>query len=163
MKKAIVIGMFGLAICSNQATAQTVAEQAAILRDFQQSVVDYTVQHRSPILFPVALAADTPAPKIFTLPVAMVFRQLIAAAIAQPKGTPVMKGKHNEHAATVWQALPGGELADLPAAIHEVLPPLPEPLEYRLVECDLAIRDYQADVVIAVLRDAVGVLTTVKQ
>lgn len=165
MKQTIAIGILGFAICSHQATAQTVAEQAAILRDFQQSVVDYTAQHRSPILFPEALTADTPAPKIFTLPVAMVFRQLIAAAIAAPKGAPLLKGAYGygEHHAVVMRPLPGYAITELPAAIHDALPPLPYPLEYWLVDRDLVIRDAETEQVIAVLRDAIGVLTTVRQ
>lgn len=167
MKQTIAIGILGLAICSDQATAQTVAEQTAILRDFQQSVVDYTAQHRSPILFPEALTADTPAPKIFTLPVAMVFRQLIAAAIAAPKGAPSLKGAYGggygDHHAVVMRPLPGYAVTELPAAIHDALPPLPYPLEYWLVDRDLVIRDAETEQVIAVLRDAIGALTTVRQ
>ena len=47
MKKAIAIGMLGLALVANRAAAQTAAEQAQILRDFQQSVVDYTQRDTS--------------------------------------------------------------------------------------------------------------------
>src|SRR6185436_2046398 len=74
MKKAIAIGMLGLALASNRAAAQTAVERAQILRDFQQSVVDYTQQHECLVMFPEAASAATPAPKVFTLPVAMVFR-----------------------------------------------------------------------------------------
>lgn len=36
---------------------------------------------------------------------------------------------------------------------------LPAPLEYRLIGNDLVIRDGEADVIVAVLRDALGTLT----
>jgi hypothetical protein len=127
MRKAIVIGMLGLALFSNRAAAQTAVEQASILRDFQRRVVDYTQRHRCPVMLPEAVTAVTPAPKIFTLPVALVFRQLVH---------------------------------DTPRALREVLPPLPVPLEYRLIARDLVIRDTTTDLNVAVLRDAVGSLMT---
>ena len=40
MKKAIAIGLIGLALASTRAAAQTAVEQVRILRDFEQSVVD---------------------------------------------------------------------------------------------------------------------------
>jgi len=41
-----------------------------------------------------------------------------------------------------------------------MLPGLPAPLEYRLIDHDLVIRDAEADVIVAVLRDAIGTVTT---
>jgi hypothetical protein len=132
MKKAIAIGILGLALVANRAAAQTAVEQEQILRDFQRNVVNYT-QRDTCLLFPEATAAATPAPKIFTLPVAMVFRQLIARA--------------SEH-------------SDFPKRLSEALPLLPAPLEYRLIDNDLVIRDADADATVAVLRDAVGTIPT---
>jgi hypothetical protein len=137
MRKAIVIGMLGLALGANRAAAQTAVEQAQILREFQRSVVDYS-QRDTCLMFPEATTAASPAPRIFTLPVAMVFRQMIAGSMITPDVAP----------------------ADILKKLEDVLPLLPAPLEYRLVDHDLAIRDAQAGVTIAVLRDAIGAIPT---
>ena len=129
MSKAIAIGMLGLALVSNRAAAQTAVERAQILRDFQQSVVDYTQQHECLVLFPEAHNAAPPAPKVFTLPVAMVFRQIIAEA---------MVGHH-------WPD---------PSTVTHVLPALPAALQYRLNGNDLELRDLEDGTVVAVLKDA---------
>jgi hypothetical protein len=158
MKTAIAIGMLGLALFSNGAAAQSDTEQAQILRDFEQRVDDYA-RHQGLTMFPEAVTAATPAPKIFTLPVAMVFRQLIAKAIAAPTGIAAI-GVMTTHRATVLEPFPASELADFPMVLGDVLPALPARLEYRLIDNDLVIRDANADVIIAVLRDALGVTTT---
>ena len=134
MKKAIVIGMLGLALGANRAAAQTAVEQAQILRDFQRSVVDYA-QRDTCLGFPEAVTAASPAPRIFTLPVAMVFRQLLSHT-------------------------PASELHESPKRVGDALPLLPSPLEYRLIDNDLVIRDAQAEVTVAVLRDAIGAIPT---
>jgi hypothetical protein len=158
MRNAIAIGMLGLALLSNGAAAQTATEQAQILRDFEQRVDDYA-RHQCLTLFPEAITAATPAPKIFTLPVAMVFRQLISRAIAAPAGVAV-RGVNAPHRAAILQPFPASELADFPKTLSEVLPQLPAPLEYRLIDNDLVIRDANADVIIAVLRGGLGTTTT---
>ena len=159
MKKAIAIGILGLALLSDRAVAQTAAEQAQILRDFQRSLVEYTQQHKCLELFPEALNAATPAPKVFTLPVAMVFRQMIGHALAAPDG-PAIGGVGATHRVTVLQPFPTNELSEFPRVLREVLPLVPAPLEYRLIGNDLVLRDTEADVVVAVLRDALGPYTT---
>lgn len=121
MKTTIAIGILALALVHHDAAAQTAGEQAQILRDFQASV------------------AATPAAKIFTLPVAMVFRQLIARALAERDGVVAINVSK-----------------DFPRVLQDTLPPLPTSLEYRLVGHDLIIRNKDADVVVGVLRDAVG-------
>ena len=158
MRKAIAIGMLGLALFSNGAAAQTAVEQAKILRDFQRSVVDYA-QRETCFAFPEAVTIATPAPKIFTLPVAMVFRQLIAKELAVADG-PVLRGVGTTHRAMVLQPFPANELTDFPKLLSDALPLLPAPLEYRLIDNDLVIRDAEADLIIAVLRDAVGMMST---
>ena len=161
--KAIAVGLLGVALTGAAANAQTAVEQARILRDFERSVVDYTQQHKCVAMFPGALNAATPAPKIFTLPVAMVFRQLIAQALAEHGTGAAIGGAHVAHSAVVMQPYPATQLAGFPAALGEVLPALPDPLEYRLIGNDLAIRDADADVIVAVLRDAVGNQVTVRR
>jgi hypothetical protein len=159
MKKAIAIGILGLSLFAGRAAAQTVEEQARILREFQDSVADYTQRHTRLDLFPEAQNATRPAPKVFTLPVAMVFRQLIARAVTPPGGAAI-GGVHAAHRATVLQPFPTTELTDFPKILSDVLPTLPAPLEYRLIDNDLVIRDAHADLIIAVLRNALGVMMT---
>lgn len=159
MRKTIAICMLGLALSSNRAAAQTAVEQAQILRDFRVSVVEYTQRHQCLVMLPEAVNAATPAPKVFTLPVAMVFRQVIARAVAAPDG-PAIGGVGATHRAMVLQPFPGAELAEFPKVLNDALPLLPEPLEYRLIGNDLVIRDKGADVIVAVLRDAVGAIPT---
>jgi hypothetical protein len=158
MKKTIAIGMLGIALFSNRAAAQTAVEQAQILRDFEVSVVDYTQRHQCLSMFPEAINAATPAPKMFTLPVAMVFRQLIARATAANGAA--IGGVRPTHRAALLQPFPASELYDFPQVLEAVLPALPAPLEYRLIDNDLVIRDRDGDVIVAVLRDAVGSFTT---
>jgi hypothetical protein len=44
--------------------------------------------------------------------------------------------------------------------LSDALPLVPAPLEYRLIGNDLVIRDAAADLIVAVLRDAVGTIPT---
>ena len=158
MRKAIAIGILGLTLCGNTAVAQTATEQARILGEFQSSVVDYAQRYTFHGEFPVAASVASPAPQVFTLPVAMVFRQLIARALAAPGGVAI-SGLKTTHRAVVLQPFPANELFDFPKVLRDTLPALPAPLEYRLIGNDLVIRDAEADVVIAVLRDALVTLT----
>jgi len=158
MRKTIAIGMLGLALVSNSAAAQTAVEQAQILRDFNVSVVDYANRHRC-LMFPEANNVTPPAPKLFTLPVAMVVRQMIARAIAETDG-PVIGGVGAAHRAIVMHPFPGAELSDFPRVLKDALPLLPAPLDYRLIGNDLVIRDADADLVVAVLRNALGAFPT---
>jgi hypothetical protein len=160
MRKAIAIGILGLALVSNRAAAQTAVEQAQILRDFQQHVVDYTQRHQCLNMWPEAINAATPAPKVFTLPVAVVFRQLIATAVANRTSGAMIGGVGTTQHPTVLQPFPATELTDFPTVLADALPGLPAPLEYRLIDNDLVIRDANADVIVAVLRDALGTHTT---
>ena len=158
MRKAIAIGMLGVALFSNRAAAQTAVERAAILRDFQRSVVDYTQQHDECLaMFPEAVTAATPAPKIFTLPVAMVFRQIIAGAIADDESASISAGiSHSTAHPAPLRPFPAGELVEFPRILSDALPLLPPSLEYRLIGNDLVIRDAERDIIVAVLRGALG-------
>lgn len=159
MRKAIVIGVLGLALFANGAAAQTAVEKGQILRDFDRSLLEYTQQYICVATLPQAMTAATPAPKVFTPPVAMVFRQLIAHALAAPGG-PAIQGLGASHRATVLQPFPANELHEFPRALADALPALPAPLEYRLIDNDLVIRDAGGDLIIAVLRGALGTFTT---
>jgi hypothetical protein len=157
MTKTIAIAMLGLALAANQAAAQTAVEQAQILREFQRSVVDYTVRDTC-LPFPGAVSAAAPGSRIFTLPVGMVFRQLIAQALTAPDGAAI--GAPATHRAVAMVPFPATELYDFPERLDNALPVLPAPLEYRLIDHDLVIRDTAADVIVAVLRDAISTPTT---
>lgn len=139
MKTTIAIGVLALALVHHDAAAQTAGEQAQILRDFEASV------------------AATPAPKkIFTLPVAMVFRQLIAKALAERDGVVAVSGVSRHAHPVIAEPFPSTWLQEFPRVLQDALPPLPPHLEYRLVGHDLVIRNTEGDVVAGVLRDAVG-------
>ncbi len=164
--RSIAIGMLGIALVCGGAAAQTVEEQAQVLRDFQQNVADYTQRHRC--FDPGHATAATPAPRIFTLPVAMVFRQLIAKALDSPLESAVMGSTKRElplqHLPVVLEPFPATELHEFPVALKHALPPLPSELEYRLIGDDLVLRDVEADVIVAVLREALGrASTTIKR
>lgn len=161
--KAIATGMLGLLLISTAATAQTAAERDRILQDFQRNVAAYSTGHQCLDLFPEALNASTPAPRIFTPPVAMVFRQLMAAAMNAGGSVTAMRGVNApRHHVSVLQAFPEAGLNAFPQLLANALPPLPEHLEYRLLDNDLVVRDTTADVVVAVLRDALRTTVTLK-
>jgi len=162
MKTATAIAILGLALMSEDAVAQTSAEQAQIVRDFEQSVMHYTQRHQCLTTSPAGINSATPVPKIFTLPVAMVFRQMIARSLAGHAGEPGISGIGIAHRAAVLEPFPATDLYDFPERLTVVLPRLPSPLEYRLILNDLVIRDTQADIIVAVMRDAVGTITTTR-
>jgi hypothetical protein len=162
MRTAIAIGILSLALTSRDAAAQTAAERAQIVRDFEQSVLDYTAKHHCLTMFPAAVNAATPAPKIFTLPVALVFRQMINRALAGHAGEPNLFGVGIAHRANVLEPFPRTDLYNFPERLADALPDLPASLEYRLIFNDLVIRDTQADIIVAVLRDGVGTITTTR-
>ena len=154
--RTIAIGFVIVALTHTGAAAQTAAEQAQILANFEMSVVDYTQRHRCLDMFPEALNAATPAPRVFTPPVAMVFRQMIARALAVRNGMTAVSGGSDLPHAVVLEPFPSIWLQDFPPVLLEVLPRLPAPLEYRLIGHDLVVRDTEADMIVGVLRDAVG-------
>ena len=152
--RTIAIVVVALSFVHSGAAAQTAAERAVVLRDFQQSVIGYTQQR------PHALLEATPvvrtARRIFTPPVAMVFRQLIARSLQCRDGVPAMTHAGAYPQAEALAPFPSTWLLEFPRVLQDALPPLPAPLEYRLIGDDLAIRDAEADIVVDVLRNAVG-------
>ena len=56
----------------------------------------------------------------------------------------------------VYDPYPNWETAEIPAAVIDKLPPLPEELEYRLVEYDLVLWDTCADLIVDVLPYAIA-------
>ena len=159
--RTIATGILIVVLAHGGAAAQSAGEQAQIVGEFQRSVSDFTQQHPSLALFPEAVNAATPAPRIFTLPVAMVFRQLIARALAERDGVAVVSGVAGSEHLAVLQPFPDSKLYDFPRVLADALPLLPEPLEYRLVGHDLVVRDRESNRVVGVLREAVGTVYTV--
>lgn len=149
MKTTIAIGTLALTLASGVAHAQTAGEQARILRDFEHSVAAY-------------VDGATPAPKIFTPPVAMVFRQLIARALARRDGVTAINGVGAYAHASAMERFPSNQLHEFPRVLSDALPPLPAPLEYRLLGHDLVVRDQEADLIVCVLRNAVGRAVTIR-
>lgn len=72
--------------------------------------------------FKAAITAATPAPKIFTLPVAMVFRQLIARALFAGEGGAAIGGVNTVHRATALTPFPATELYEFPRVLADALP-----------------------------------------
>ncbi len=146
MLKTFAICLLGLVLVQGTAAAQTPREQDQILRTFQQRV-----EH---------IAATAGDPQVFTLPVATVFRQVIARTLdAQPHVahlTGVGTALPLSHHPAVFEPFPATELHEFPALLARALPPLPPTLEYRLIGNDLVLRKVGDDVIVAVLRDAVG-------
>jgi hypothetical protein len=155
--RALAIGLLGVVLINGPAFAQTPQEQAKILGTFQQSIADYTV---------LDLCTD-PVPPIFTLPVATVFRQMIAAALDEPAYVPQLTGAGtvlplDRHPAAL-EPFPAAQIHDFPARLERALPALPPVLEYRLIGDDLVLRDIRDEVIVAVLRNAVGGVATTRR
>ena len=165
--RTIAIGLLGIVLAQGNAAAQTVQEQTQIIRAFQDYVADYSGRHHCLDLFHATMTASTPAPRIFTPPVATVFRQLIARALDEQAPATAMRAAAPvlplDHHPAVFEPFPTNELHDFPQALANALPALPARIEYRLIGSDLVLRDVEADVIVAVLRDAVGHVATVRR
>jgi hypothetical protein len=146
MLRILAIGALSIVLVPIGVAAQTPQEQERILRTFQQRVEGIT-----------ALAGD---PQVFTLPVATVFRQVIARTLeGQPHGSHLIGAGTVlplAHHPAVFEPFPATQLHEFPALLARTLPPLPSALEYRLIGNDLVLRAVEDDVIVAVLRDAVG-------
>ena len=162
--RTLAIGLLGFLLAHGNAAAQTTQEQERILRAFQQNVAEVAEQ---PYGFGVIPGAQTaPMPRIFTLPVATVFRQVITRALDESVHATHMTGVGLElplaHHPAVLELFPATELHEFPALLARALPPLPRRIEYRLIGNDLVLRDVDGDVIVAVLRDAVGRVATAR-
>ena len=161
--RTIAIGLLGIVLSGGVAAAQTVEERARVLREFDRNTANYAERYQC--LDPVHAPALEPSPRIFTLPVAMVFRQLIVEALQDRAPGTAMGGVVNwpgRHP-LVLEPFPADELLEFPDVLADALPAVPAPLEYRLIGRDLVLRDIQSDVIIGVVRDAVGAISTLKR
>lgn len=151
--RALAIGLLGIVLVHGSAFAQTPQEQARILGMFRQSVADYTVLNQ----------CTDPVPTIFTLPVATIFRQVIAAALDEPASVSQLGGAGTvlplDHHPAALESFPAAQLHDFPVRLERALPALPPVLEYRLIGDDLVLRDVRDEVIVAVLRNAVGAVS----
>jgi len=165
--RTIAIGLLGIVLAQGNAAAQTAQEQTQIIRVFQDYVADYSGRHHCLDLSHAAMTAFKPAPRVFTPPVATVFRQLIAKALNQQAHSTAMQAATPslplEHHPVVFEPFPTNELYDLPEVLANALPVLPAGIEYRLIGSDLVLREVEGDVIVAVLRDAVGLVVTVRR
>ena len=62
-------------------------------------------------MFPEAINAVTPAPRIFTPPVAMVFRQMIARTLAERDGVTAINGVGAYAHAQILKPFPSDQLS----------------------------------------------------
>lgn len=151
--RTLAIGLLGIVLVQGSAAAQTPQEQDRLLRTFQENVA--------------TLADATPCPHVFTLPVATVFRQLIARTLDEQAHVTHLTGVGTElplaHHPAVHEPFPATELHEFPAVLARALPPLPPALEYRLIGNDLVLREVDGNVIVAVLREAVGHATAAKR
>jgi hypothetical protein len=155
--RTLATGLLAIVLFHGTAFAQTPAEQEKILGAFKQSVADLAVLNQ----------CTDPVPAIFTLPVATVFRQAIARALDEAANVPQMVGAGTalplDHHPAVLEPFPATELHEFPALLERALPALPPSLEYRLIGNDLVLRDVHEDVIVAVLRNAVGGVATTRR
>jgi hypothetical protein len=163
--RTFAIGLLGIVLVHGGAAAQTVQEQDRILRAFQQSVSEVTTAQSCVDTFPDTVTANL---RLFTPPVATVFRQVIARTLDEQAAVSRMTGVGVEmplaHHPMVSEPFPASERHEFPALLAKALPLLPSPLEYRLIGNDLVVRDADRDVIVAVLRDAIGrVVTSVRR
>jgi hypothetical protein len=165
-------------------TAQTPGEdgRAAALRLFDARVNEYAALHRRlegplPPLTPTKetlrnhvlrqllasairrARAGAQQGDIFEPGVALVFRGLIADALQGRDATTFLaefdeEDPPSDAALVVNEPLPRGSTHAMPSRLLQILPPLPEDVEYRIVNRNLVLWDIHADLVIDFLPKA---------
>ena len=157
--------------------------RAAALRFFSQRVESYAALHRrleGPLppltattemrqndaarqLLAGEIRKGRPTAKqgdIFEPGVAAVFRALIAGALKGRDVEGFLVELNEEHPAmhgvrpVVNEPLPKGTTHEMPAVLLQVLPALPEDVEYRLVDHDLVLWDIHANLVVDFIPNA---------
>lgn len=158
--------------------------RSTALRDFQQRTGEYAALHRrlegplpppepsgSPKSFllsrtHLASAIRTARPNarrgdIFTPAVSRLFRDIITNALAGHDAEAMMRDLSCEHPKVrafhprVYDHYPDWATHEMPAILLQKLPPLPEDIEYRVLDHDLVLWDIHADLIIDVLPDAI--------
>lgn len=103
---------------------------------------------------------------IFDARIATVFRHIIAEALAGRDVEALLTELHDEHpdmhgvSPVVNEPLPEGATHHVPCVLLAALPVLPEDVEYRIVDHDLALWDVHANLVVDFVPDALAPGTT---
>jgi hypothetical protein len=144
------IAVSAVIVFATSAGGQTLPEQRAISREFERTV--FTAMER----FDCESGQAVPSDAIFTVPVSMVFRQLLATALGRPYA-PGINAPRRPDAGRLAECepFPLSESSRVPPAVTAVLPVLPAALEYRFVGRDLVLRETRRNVVFGVLLDAI--------
>jgi hypothetical protein len=104
-----------------------------------------------------AARRDTRVGSVFSPPVALMFRQHLAAALTPAERLLLGGGEDGESVAPipmVNETVRVEWMAEAPPALLQQLPELPAAIEYRFVGNDLILWDAHAEIVIDVLSDA---------
>lgn len=190
MRVALVVTFAVAAIASfSRAQEPSQPNRMAALQLFQERVENYAALHRRlegplPPMKPTTdtrslflarkyLASAIRAARstarqgdIFSPDVATVFRQLIGEAFKGREVEALLAELSEEHAwehgthSVVNEPYPEGATHEMPAILLQRLPPLPEDVEYRILDHDLVLWDIHADLVIDFVPFAFGTAPT---
>jgi hypothetical protein len=148
---------------------ERIAAYAAVHHRLEQSLPPLSSSSRRSALLnrtflAAAIKAARPQAKqgdIFTMPVALMFRSRLVTALAGRDTEAFLRELFEEHPGTegyhvkVYEPYPDWASHEVPTIFLQVLPTLPEDVEYRLLGRDLVLWDIHADLVIDVLIDAI--------
>ena len=148
--RALLLAVIGLMVFTSGAHAQSAAEQRVLTREFERRVFSSIEQ------FDCASAGAARPDVIFTLQIAMVFRQVLATAVGQPQSPTLAPRQPDLAGLAVCDPFPLADSSALPDDVAALLPLLPTSLEYRLVGRDLVLRHIPLNVVFGALRNAVS-------
>jgi hypothetical protein len=99
--------------------------------------------------------------EFFTPDVAQLFRDIIDVALTGRDAEAMLNDLYDDHPAPlgfhprVYDPYPEWATHEMPIVLVQSLPPLPEDLEYRLLDHDLVLWDIHADLMLDVLPDAI--------
>ena len=154
-----------------RAFEEDIAEYVALHRQVEASLTRLEPSTKAELIFAhtkqLAAAIKAARPKrrqgeIFTASVAPVFRDLIDEALYGHDIEMLLRDLFEEHPRTwgysvrVHESYPSWATREVPALLLRRLPALPEELEYRVVDHDLAIVDADANLVLDVLTAAIA-------
>ena len=147
---------------------ERIAAYAAVHHRLEQSLPPLSSSSRRSVLLnrtflAAAIKAARPHARqgdIFTIQVALIFRTRLATALAGRDTEAFLRELFEEHPGTegyhvkVYEPYPEWASHEVPTIFLQVLPNLPEDIEYRLLGRDLVLWDIHADLVVDVLIDA---------
>lgn len=150
---------------------QRIAEYAALHRRLEARLPplevstdpDRFITHRKKLVAAIRTARPKASQGDFFDPaVAPVFRHLVEEALYGLDVERLLRDLFEEHPRTwgyrvsVYDSYPSWATREVPALLLQQLPELPEELEYRVVDHDLAILDVDANLVLDVLPAAIA-------